>query len=116
VCFQGGHGTSLTGLLGGDARGCARTVGMPALVTAHGRTRSGTAGCACVDEGRDTCKQRLNPAWLDGQPHQHKRGDAVACRDMAVSAQGSTRDHDSNSGATRHGRDAVLTTDKGARW
>jgi hypothetical protein len=57
VCFQGAHGTSLTALLGGDARGCARTAGMPALVTAHGQTRSETVGCARIDEGRDTCKK-----------------------------------------------------------
>jgi hypothetical protein len=59
---------------------------MPVLVTAHGRTRSRTVGCVRVDEGRDTYKKQSFPAWLNGRHHQHKRGGAVACRDMAASA------------------------------
>jgi hypothetical protein len=103
VCFQGAHGTSLTALLGGDTRGCARTAGMPVLVTAHGRTRSGTVGCVRVDEGRDTYKKQSFPAWLNGRHHQHKRGGAVACRDMAASARGSTCDHGSKTGRHKRG-------------
>jgi hypothetical protein len=55
-----------------------------------------------VDKSRGTCKKQIFPAWIDGQHHQHKRSGAVACRDMAASAQGSTRDHDSK--VRRHKR------------
>jgi hypothetical protein len=58
-------------------------------------------GCAHGNDDSDTCKKGF-PAWLDGRPHQHKCGSAVACMDMAASAQGSTRDHDSKVG--RHKR------------
>jgi hypothetical protein len=100
---QGECGTSLTALLGGDACGCACTAGMPVLVMARGRTGSGAVGCARVNEGRDTCKKQSFPAWLDGRHHQHKHGSAVACRDMAASARGSTCDQDSKTGSHKRG-------------
>jgi hypothetical protein len=79
------------------------------------RERRSSWGCARRNDDGGTCKKGF-PAWLNGRPHQHKRGGAVACMDMAASAQGSTRDHDSKVGRhkRREGRGAHLRP-KGSR-
>jgi hypothetical protein len=55
-------------------------------------------------------------AWLDGRHHQRKHGGAVASRDMAASAQGSTRNLGSKAGHhKRWGKRGAHLRPKGAR-
>jgi hypothetical protein len=79
------------------------------------RERRSSWGCTRGNDDGGTCENGF-PAWLDGRPHQHKRGGMVACMDMAASAQGLTCDHDSKVGRhkRREGRGAHLRP-KGAR-
>jgi hypothetical protein len=104
-------GPSRTALPGGDARGCARKVGMPVFTVKLKDPQNDKAGCTHIDEGCGTCKSLYQHGTKTGFTQWRvRRRDATAsvpARSPKARYATATR----RPGATRGVGFAVLTND-----